>query len=655
MAIVKMNKITVIGFANQKENILEKLMRLGVVEVSNIEQDASNEEWSKLVSGDGDETSVSRIESDLARVRSSIEYINKYSVQKKGLFESKRVIELDKYNKIIKNQDTIWSVVEQIDSYDSSLGSLRAEENRLRNLIESLTPWKPLDIPLDVASTRKTSVLTGVVPATIDDEKLKQSMFEAVKECCINIINADKEQKYLLAIYHTSVEEEVMSQLKQFGFAKVAFKDLTGTVDYNIRECSARIDAIEKERQEIQRNIANLVGEKHNLEILYDHLEILKDKKKILNKLVRTDKTFMLEGWLPAELSEKVESEITANSDCIVDIRQPGEDEDYPILLKNNSLVQPFEIITELYSLPSSKGIDPNPFMAPFYFVFFGMMVSDAGYGLLLALVTGIVLWKFKLEGMAYKLIKMIFFGGISTFIWGALFGGWFGNIVDVVTSGEFTVPPIWFNPLDDPMRLLLWSFIFGGIHIFVGMGLNAYMMIRDGKPLDALFDVGSWYLLLIGIVMLVGGGFVADVGKYMAIVGALMLVLTQGRNEKNIVKRLVSGVLSLYNITSYLSDVLSYSRLLALGLATGVIATVINTMGSLFGLDNIGGIILLAVALIVGTVFNILINALGAYVHASRLQYVEFFGKFYEGGGKGFEPFKIKTKYINLNDRRQN
>jgi V/A-type H+-transporting ATPase subunit I len=655
MAIVKMNKITVIGFESQKENIIEKLMKLGVVEIADIEHDASDEEWSKLVARDGDETSVSRIEGDLARVRSSIEYISKFSGQKKGLFEPKHVIELDEYDEIIKNQDTIWSVVDQIEKYDSTLGALRAEENKLRNMIDSLTPWKSLDIPLNIVSTKNTSVLIGVVPAITDGEKLKQSIYEAAQECYVDVINSDKEQKYLLIIYHNAIEEEVLSQLKQFGFTKVTFKDLEGTVDYNIREAFARIDAIEKERQEVQKSIASLAGERRNLEILHDHLEILKDRKKILSRLVKTDKTFMLDGWVPAELSSKVESELTANSDYIVDIRQPDKDEEHPILIRNNSLVQPFEIITELYSLPSSKGIDPNPFMAPFYFLFFGMMVSDAGYGLVLAIATGIILWKFKLEGMAHKLVKMVFFGGISTFIWGALFGGWFGNIVDVITNGKFTIPPIWFNPLDDPMRLLLWSFIFGGIHILVGMGLNAYMMIKDGKTLDALFDVGSWYLVLLGLVMLAGGGLIATIGKYMAIVGALTLVLTQGRNEKNIVKRLMSGILSLYNITGYLSDILSYSRLLALGLATGVVATVINTMGSLFGLNNIGGIVTLAVVFVIGTVFNILINALGAYVHSSRLQYVEFFGKFYEGGGKGFEPFKINTKYINLNDRRQN
>lgn len=654
MAIVKMSKIVLIGYEKHKESIIEKLMKLGVVEIVNVEQKAADDEWSQLVARDGDEPAVSRIEDDIDRVKSSIDYISRLDTRKKGLFEPKRELDLTRYNEIIKNQGQIWKVVEQIGGYDETLSSLKSEENRLRNLIDSLKPWRPLDIPVDVTSTRNTSVLMGIVPAIADAERLEQELYEKVPESYLNVINSDREQNYLLVIYYNRCEEDAVAVLKQYGFSRVTFKDLTGTVQHNINEADKRVKAIEEERSEIEKKIADLTGEKQNLEVLHDYLQMERDRKRILNRMVRTDKTFMLEGWIPADKAEKVKREVMQQGDCIIDIREPDKDEEHPILLENNSLVRPFELITELYSLPSSKGIDPNLFMAPFYFLFFGMMVSDAGYGLLMAAVTGIILLKFKLEGMACKLIKLIFFGGISTFIWGVLFGGWFGNIVEAVTNGTYTIPPLWFNPLNDPMRLLIWSFIFGGIHIFVGMGLKGYMLIRDGKPLDALFDVGSWYLLLPGLVMLAAGGLIGTIGKYMAVTGAVILVLTQGRSQKGIIKRLFTGILSLYNVTGFLSDILSYSRLLALGLATGVIATVINTMGTLFGF-NIGGIIILIIVFVAGTVFNILINALGAYVHASRLQYVEFFGKFYEGGGKGFEPFKVRTKYINLVDRRQN
>jgi len=289
--------------------------------------------------------------------------------------------------------------------------------------------------------------------------------------------------------------------------------------------------------------------------------------------------------------------------------------------------------------------------MAPFYCFFFGMMVSDAAYGIVMALVTGIIIKKYKLEGTIGKMMKLLFFCGISTVVWGSMFGGWFGDILPLVSGGKLNISPIWFNPLDDPMKLLIWSMIFGGVHLFVGMGIKAYMLIKEGKTKDAIFDIGSWYILLIGVALLLVGGVPAQIGKYMAIVGAVMLILTQGRSNKNIIKRLLSGVLSLYNVTGYLSDLLSYSRLLALGLGTGVIASVVNTLGTMFGL-NVFGIIVLVIVFIIGHTFNLAINALGAYVHSSRLQYVEFFGKFYEGGGKRYEPFRKNTKYITLNDK---
>ena len=270
------------------------------------------------------------------------------------------------------------------------------------------------------------------------------------------------------------------------------------------------------------------------------------------------------------------------------------------------------------------------------------------GYGLLLSILSGIVIYKFKPKGTVEKLLKLLCLCGISTVVWGALFGGWFGDVIAQVTSGRIELKPLWFNPVEDPMKLLIWSFAFGVIHLYAAMGIKAYEAIKKGKILDAVFDTGFWYVFLTGLILLLVGGKAGTIGKYMALSGAALLILTQGRTEKNVFKKLTKGVGSLYNAVGFMSDVLSYSRLLALGLATGVIASVINTIGTLFGF-NVIGIIVFAVAFIGGHSFNILINALGAFVHASRLQYVEFYGKFFEGGGKPYKPFKINTKYVNI------
>ena len=345
---------------------------------------------------------------------------------------------------------------------------------------------------------------------------------------------------------------------------------------------------------------------------------------------------------------------------CCYRFAPPKEDEEVPVLLDNKNFFVPFEAITEMYSLPDYRGFDPTSIFALFYAVFFGMMLSDAGYGILMTVACFVVLHKFKLEGNMYKMIRLFFYCGISTIIWGALFGGWFGDFIQVfartVLGKEVVINALWFNPLDDPMKLLIFSLALGIIHLFIGMGIKAYMQIKEGHWFDALCDEGFWYFTIVGLIALLGGSSISpvlpEIGQWLAIIGAAGLLLTGGRDKKGIGK-VTGGLSNIYNITSYLSDILSYARLLALGLATGVIAQVVNTMGSLFG-GGVFGIIILVVVFIFGHALNLAINALGAFIHSSRLQYVEFFGKFYEDGGEPFDPFRKKTKYIKIEQEEE-
>ncbi|HOJ11570.1 MAG TPA: V-type ATP synthase subunit I [Clostridiales bacterium] len=654
MSIVKMHKITLIGLEKEKSGIIESLMNIGVLDINDIGDTALTEEWTGLVDKDNNEDEALTLELDMEKVRSALEYLNQYDKQKKPLFAPKRSVDALRFSDILKNKDDMWVAVEKISKLDEELAQLRMEENRLENLIASLTPWKSMNTPVELISTKTTSVIMGVLPIAADVKEIFKELSVNIPESYLQLVNVDKDQSYIQAICHKSREEELTRVLKNKGFNRLSFTDMKGTINQNIENSLKSIEEVDRKRETLRGEIAALAGKREDLEVLYDYLAIQRDRNIALGRLLKTECTFILEGWVPEHNINSFRNYISKwEWDCFVSIEESNKDEDFPILLENNRFVQPFELVTELYSLPKPSEIDPNPFMAPFFFVFFGLMVGDAAYGLLMAIATGIVIYKFKPQGTVGKLLKLLFLGGISTFIWGALFGGWFGDIVTQVSSGKFTIPPLWFNPLDDPMRLLMWSFIFGGIQLYTAMGLKGYSLIREGKVLDAVFDIGLWYIFLTGLVLLLVGGNVGTIGKYMTIVGVILLILTQGRAEKNIFKKLTKGVLSLYNAVGFMSDVLSYSRLLALGLATGVIASVINTIGTLLGF-NILGIIVLLIVFTGGHVFNILINALGAFVHSSRLQYVEFFGKFYEGGGKPYKPFKINTKYINITDGRK-
>ena len=377
-------------------------------------------------------------------------------------------------------------------------------------------------------------------------------------------------------------------------------------------------------------------------------------KQKNKTKLLKTAKTFLLEGWVPERLVEKAKKILDEN-DCYYVFRDPLDDEDVPVLMENSKFITPFESVTEMYSLPAYRGFDPTKIFAAFYVVFFGIMLSDAAYGIIMAIACFVILKKYDLEGMAQKLITLFLYCGISTTFWGALFGGWFGDIATVVAriffGVEFAIKPIWFNPMDDPIKLLIFSIALGIVHLFTGMGIKSYIQIKEGKWFDALCDQGFSIITITGICAWLGGSMIlpalTNIGMYMAIAGLVGLLLTGGRHNKGIGK-VIGGLSSVYDITSYLSDILSYSRILALGLATGVIAQVVNTMGSIFG-GGILGAILLLIIFIFGHTLNIAINVLGAYVHTCRLQYVEFFGKFYMDGGEPFEPMGQKTKYIRV------
>lgn len=652
MAIVNMNKLSLIGLKSDKERILENLMKMGVVEITDISEKMSSDEWNQLVSSEENTEEISKLNNKLDKISATIDYLSKFDTRKKGLFASKRSISINDYGIVIDNQDKLWSVVDDISEYDKELSSLKSEINKNTNLILNLKPWKELDIPLDMEGTKNTTILTGVVPEIADTNRLGEQLLKEVPESYFEVINKDREQSYLLLVYLKSREDDVIDIIKQYGFSNSSLEKFSGTVSENIENISKNIKSLEDKILSIEEKIASFENFQSDLEVLHDHILVERDRKKASSNIFSTHDSFLLEGWVPENSAENVKQSIEKSCDCFLEIIKPGKDEDFPILLVNKDFPRSVESITEMYSLPNKNEVDPNTITAPFFVLFFGLMLGDAGYGILMAVVSGIILLKFNLEEGMEKFMKLIMYCGFSTILWGALLGGWLG----IETLGETA---LWFNLSAEPEKMLSFALLFGVIHMFVGLGVKGYNLFKQKKYWDILFDVVSWYitftgfsLFLLPYVPIVDETAVTglvEVGKYLLIVGGILLVLTQGRHNKNIIGKLLGGVSSLYDLVSFLSDVLSYSRLLALGLATSVISAIVNELSLMMGFDNIFKIVFVVAVLLFGHLFNFAINALGAYVHSSRLQYIEFFGKFYEGGGIAFEPFKANTKYINL------
>lgn len=637
MAIVKMKKVTMIALQSEKEEIIKNLQKFGSMQIISLEDRISEEELTDL-QADNDNENVSRLEAKLSQVKYTLDFLGRYNKTKKSMFAPKTKIEEFQHEVYLKSDEKLNSIYETCRAIDGKFTEFKSIETKLNNTIAQLSPWAPLDIDIsDVGTTKNTSLLLGFIPTKYLEE-FSTTVESENLELYVNEVSKGKENTYLLLVCHQVCEERVGQLLKQFGWTKAAFNEFSGTPAENIDRINKELEEIESKKAELVKQAEEMVPEISYLEVLYDILSIERDKSSVVKDLGRTDHTFMVHGWVPEKYADDLNRVISGTTDkYTLELEDPSEEDDIPVLLDNPVVVQPLEMITEQYSLPNPRSIDPNPIMTPFFVVFFGMMITDAAYGIIMAIATGFILKKFKPAGGLKKMMGLMFLGGISSFVWGGIFGGWFGDLIRLKAW--------WFNPLEEPLKMLIFCLILGVIQLYTGFMLQAYKSIKAGNYMDAFYDQGLWLMLLTGL-MFMALPPLAVAGKYMAIIGAAGTVLMSARSEKNIIKRLLSGVLSLYNVTGFLGDVLSYSRLFALGLATGVIAQVFNAMGLMMSGSLIGKLFMV-VFLIVGHTFNLALAVLGAYVHSSRLQYVEFFGKFFEGEGKPFNPLRIRTKYI--------
>jgi len=666
-----MRHLTVAGLATDKDPVLDALMRLGAVAM----EDAPAPSWEDVrshvpadardhvpadvrshVPSDTHEeverrdapdlgARIADLESVLQRLARLVEASRRHSGEKKPLFTVRRLVRPADLEAVAADEPLWLSRLDAFEQAEARLLALRGQQSRLAMLADVLEPWLSLSFDPALEATESTILLIGTLPSGPRFEAFLAQLAEDVPEHHLDLVSQDPSRVRVVLAVHASREESARSLLKAYGFHPLPALPGEGMPTRRLdtlREDQARLEAA---MAAVREELAGLSRERAAFELLHDHLQIRLERLRAEARLLSTDRTFVLAGWVPAHLADRVDEGLRSRFVVAVGIREPEAGEEPPILLRNRRLVRPYEVITEMFSPPSTGDADPNPVMAPFYFLMFGMMLSDVGYGLLLCLLCGLLVWKVRVEGTMRKMCLLLFQGGLSSIAWGILFGSWFGDIASVVSSGRFVIPPLLFNPMLDPVRLMILSVLLGAIHLLVGLGTKAYLLVLAGKPWDALFDVVSWMLVLLGLGLLAVGGVIATVGMVMAAAGAGLIVLFGGRSARNPVARIGKGLYALYGITSYLGDILSYTRILALGLATAVIAMVVNLLGAIAGFGPIGIVLFLLVG-VFGHALNLALSALGAYVHTSRLQYVEFFSKFYEGGGQPFRPLQIRTRY---------
>lgn len=669
MAVLSMKKVNICALKKDRKAILETLQRIGTVEVSDITESEYGLEKIDTFN------MRSIFDKNKATAQNALEILEKYEPEEKEFLSSicgQKEISKDDYYIFADDSEEIMRVAYEIVRIYKAINDKKAEILRMKTQIESLSVWKNLDISMGFDGTKKTKAFIGTLPFDINELEIKKMFAEKFLDenrYDVEVVSQSPEQSCIFVLCHNEIKQKVETFLREKGFSWPSFS-VDEIPNKKSEDLLESIKKLEKEIEKNEKEIKSYKGQRNAIKFMIDYHEMRSQKYEVISKLIYTKNVFFLNGYISKRDSKKLESILINKFDIAIDFSDISEEDNVPVILQNNKFSSPVESVLESYSLPGKGEVDPTSVMAVFYYVLFGMMLSDAAYGAIIVAVCSFVLLKYKNIKLGLKkAMKMFLYCGISTTFWGILFGSYFGDAVDVISSTFFnthlTIPALWFVPLNEPMRMLAFSFGLGIIHLFTGLFMQLYELILNKNYKDALYDVISWYLLVGGLIIymlsmpmivemlvlkFILPPIVGEIGLICAGLGAILIVLTAGRESKSPFKRLLKGLYGLYGVTGYLSDILSYSRLLALGLATGVIAQVFNKMGTMAG-NGIIGIILFVCVFLVGHTMNIAINLLGAYVHTNRLQFVEFFSKFYEGGGRKFAPFFVNTKYYKVKE----
>ena len=634
-----MKHLRLLGMESEREALLKTMQDLECVEISHID---GSEEALKTGLAKPDDRALLNAQEESRAYRAALAALDRFAPEKKGLFRKRQGVSRASFFDE-ENERQARAAAEAINADMRRLGEIESERTKNEALRASLAPWLAVDAPLD-STDGVLSLLFGTVGATVTDDALRALSDSLSGLLTWQQASSDKTLRYLLIACHKSVKEQALSALRELGFSTVSFRGLCGTAEENDKKLEAALAALESERREIERRVERFGGNRETLLEASDRAAILLRREEAKSRLIETDKVFLLEGWLPADRCTALEKALEPFT-CAVETREPAEDEypQVPVQLRNNKLTRPLNMVTEMYSLPAYGTLDPNPLMAPFFILFYGIMMADMGYGLLMMIASVIISKKYRPKGTSGELFSLLGLCGISTFIMGALTGGFFGDfltqLVAIVSPGTIFALPKLFDPLDDLTMILIGSMALGMVQIVTGMAISLIEKCKRKKFLDAFFEEITWWIVFIGIALLAlgKGAAVLYVGCALVLLGPIV----QGKGWGKL-----TGVFgSLYNhVTGYFGDILSYTRLMALMLAGSVIAQVFNMLAAMPG--NVIAFIIIST---LGNAMNFGLNLLGCYVHDLRLQCLEFFNKFYVDGGKPFRPMTLDTEYVDL------
>lgn len=671
MAVLQMQRISICVLKEDRKRVLELIQRKGVLEITN---DIPEDNVFRKMDFSLPENAFRK---NIAATKEAVKIVESYHLEKKSMLSmlnGRNELPSEAYDSFSDKYNSVVRDTNRICALSKSIAENKAEILKYETQLEILGPWMQLDIPLNFKGTKNTNGFIGTIPGNWELESIYEKLANQTP-VDVEVINSTREQTSIFVICMKEKSEEVLEVLRTIGFSNPGL-NLNQSPAEQMGAIQGQIAKSKEEIQKAEEVIQSFAGRIKEIEFLQDYETMRVEKYEVLSQLAQSKKVFFITGYIPQRDVDDLVEILNKSYVVAIELEQPGEEEDIPVALSNNGFSNPLEGTVAAYSLPGKGEIDPTMPMSLFYYMLFGLMLSDAGYGVIIAAVCAFGLMKFKdtIETPMKKVLKMYFFCGIATIFWGIMFGSYFGDIVDVVSETFFNhkivIQPLWFFPVKEPMRMLTFAMAIGIVHLFTGLAMKLVQCVRQKDLKAAIYDVVLWYVLLTGCVLILlsspmvtgilGINFVlsasvSNIASIGALLGAVGIILTNGRESRNPFKRFLKGLYALYGISGYLGDVLSYSRLLALGLATGVICTVINKMAAMTAGGGVLGVVFFTIVFLLGHSINIAINALGAYVHTTRLQYVEFFGKFYEGGGRAFHPFRMNTKYYKFKEKMNN
>lgn len=635
MSVSKMKKLTMALMKQDAGRIMRKLMWLGVVEVEKLQDDISLSERQTLY-----DTEKASAQSEAEELMAAVAAVSEYGEVRSGLFSPLPAVSREDFDAGNIGELTYIQLLDkarQINLTVKELEALGGEREALKSRLSSLIPWLSYDMRLSDSSTSLTRTVLGTLPKSIGDERLEALDGENRIYAVTDEVGRDRNVRYISVTYLISNEEETMRFLSRCGFTRIEFPGLSGTPAGEATKIRERLEELERDTSLLAKSVEDASESFDGLRVALDMANTRVRLADTKQRLLCTDRTVILSGWIPLEYTKALDTEMSKET-VYYEYSEPEEGDDVPVHLVNGKPARYFESVVSMYSLPAYGTFDPTSIMMIFFFIIFGIMLADVVYGLILSLGCLIIVKKANVSREVKNVCAMFGVCGVSSIIWGIIFGSYLGDFPQQFMKSMFGIDiNIWMamDIVTQSMAFIALALAVGAAHMLTGMGIRFYVLCKSGQPWSAVFDEGSWFVLFAGV-----GLYFLNTTAGIAVAGAgiAMLVLTQGRHEKNIFMKLLKGIGSLYGIINYLADMISYTRIMALGLASAIIANVFNMIATMGG-PTLIGVVMFVLVILLGHALNLAINILGTFVHTSRLQFIEFFGKFYEDGGRPFIP----------------